>query len=73
MQGPVPTGEFSSLQVHCFRTIRTKMSNVENFLNRSYFRFAPATTTNTAFIVRIFIHFNLLQQEIIQFGGVEPK
>src|SRR6218665_4013797 len=49
--GPVPTEEFSSLQFHCFRIIPTKknmMSSVENFLNRSYPRFASTTTTTTA-------------------------
>jgi len=52
-RGPVPTGEFSSLQFHCFRIIRTKSmtSSVENFLNRSYPRFASTTTTTSAHTV----------------------
>ena len=51
-RGPAPTGEFSSLQFHCFRIIRTEimMSSVENFLNRSYSRFLSTTTTTTACI-----------------------
>src|SRR6218665_2539554 len=45
-QGPVPTGKFFSFQFHCFRIIRKNMmSSVENFLNRSYPRFASITAT----------------------------
>src|SRR6218665_1279459 len=47
-RGSVPAGEFSSLQFHCFRIIRTKiiiMSSVENFLNRSYPLFSSTTAT----------------------------
>src|SRR6218665_1791009 len=44
-RGPVPTGEVSRFQFHCFRIIRKNMSSVENFLNRSYPRFASTTTS----------------------------
>ena len=49
-RGPVPTGEFPSLQFHCFRIYSNKnmMSSVESILNRSYPRFASTTTTTTA-------------------------
>ena len=52
--GPVPTGEVSSLQFHCVRIIRKKiimLPSVENFLIRSYPRFASTTTTTTAVVL----------------------